>query len=509
MRYLPVRARAAARIEPLEARQLLSLTPALPVTDPTAPADCGCGGGHDANTIHVDDDRQQCRDADFTSIQAAVLAAPPFSTIHVCPGLYNEQVTVPKTLTLLGSSHDRSAARSTGGADPQHDSIVQFETIFGIFDLEADNIVLDGFVVENNPLGPGVFTSRLFSGYCIERNTIQNNVFGLYINNRGPTQAVVRGNWFNGNNQPGAAGGDGIYSDQGLFNALVERNVFTGHESASMVFTSFLGINQDVVVTHNAIIDDSSIAVFNTENMVIEKNFLRRPSGSGIFLGGGNTNVLVDGNLVDASTSSGIVDSGENGLPADVGVVITRNLIGDAGGNGVSLRAADGVQVKRNIVLRSALSGIRLGNTSGNNLIAGNLSLHNMLDGVRVVEQSSNNRIVGNTMRQNDEHDAHDDTVGGGTAGTANYWIDNNCKTENRPGICGHSDDDDAFYSAEESSYSTTLSADPLAGGDIVIPTYDTPAEPIVPVLLDLGVLSLPTVLGNRTETPWLDADAA
>ena len=499
MFHTPVPARTPARVEPLEGRQLFSLVPAAPlVPPPTGPT-----------TYHVDDDRQQCPDAEFTSIQAAVLAAPPGSIIHVCPGLYNEQVTVPKTLTLLGSSHDRSAARSTGGPDPRHDSIVQFESIFGIFDLEAPDIVLDGFVVQNNTLGPGVFTSRFFSGYLVERNTIQNNVFGLYFNNSGPTQTVARGNWFNGNNQPGAAGGDGIYSDQGLFNALIEQNVFTGHESASMVFTSFLGINRDVVVRRNAIIDDSSIAIFNTENMIVEKNFLRRPSGSGIFLGGGNTNVVVDNNLIDASTSSGIVDSGENGLPADVGVVITRNLIGDAGGNGISLRAADGVRVKRNIVLRSALSGVRLGNASTNNLVADNLSLHNGLDGIRVVEQSSNNTITHNTMRQNAEHDAHDNTTGAGTAGTANYWIDNNCKTENRPGLCDCGCNDDDSLAAQEASYSTTLSTDPLAGSDIVIPTYDTPAESLVPVLADLGILTLPTKLTSSTEKPWLDADVA
>src|SRR5581483_1337270 len=134
----------------------------------------------------------------------------------------------------------------------------------------------------------------------------------------------------------------------------------------------------------------------------------------------------------------------------------------------------------------------RLGSASSNNLIADNLSLHNTLDGIRVVEQSSNNRIVGNTMRQNDGFDAHDDTVGPGTAGTANYWIDNNCKTSDPPGLCdcgcaGHSAaaDDSSTFAAQEQSYSTTLSTDPLASGGIVIPTYDTPAETPVPVVAD------------------------
>jgi hypothetical protein len=39
-------------------------------------------------------------------------------------------------------------------------------------------------------------------------------------------------------------------------------------------------------------------------------------------------------------------------------------------------------------------------------------------------------------MDRNAEHDCHDDSVGLGTAGTANLWIKNHGRTENRPGLC-------------------------------------------------------------------------
>jgi hypothetical protein len=38
----------------------------------------------------------------FTSIQAAVMTVPPGSTIKVCPGTYNEQVTIAQPLNLVG-----------------------------------------------------------------------------------------------------------------------------------------------------------------------------------------------------------------------------------------------------------------------------------------------------------------------------------------------------------------------------------------------------------------------
>jgi hypothetical protein len=56
---------------------------------------------HGASLL-VDDDKVQCPNATFTSIQAAVLAANPGDKINVCPGTYNEQVKITKRLTIQG-----------------------------------------------------------------------------------------------------------------------------------------------------------------------------------------------------------------------------------------------------------------------------------------------------------------------------------------------------------------------------------------------------------------------
>lgn len=39
-------------------------------------------------------------------------------------------------------------------------------------------------------------------------------------------------------------------------------------------------------------------------------------------------------------------------------------------------------------------------------------------------------------MLGNVEHDCHDESVGDGTAGTANFWEGNFGETQNRPGLC-------------------------------------------------------------------------
>jgi hypothetical protein len=64
-------------------------------------------GDHDHDNDHsatllVDDDKVECPNAGFTSIQAAVNAAGSGDRINVCPGIYREQVKVNKPLTIRG-----------------------------------------------------------------------------------------------------------------------------------------------------------------------------------------------------------------------------------------------------------------------------------------------------------------------------------------------------------------------------------------------------------------------
>ncbi len=57
--------------------------------------------GDGSQTIVVDD-TMVCPSADYPSIQAAVTAASPGDLILVCPGVYNEQVKIPKPLRIRG-----------------------------------------------------------------------------------------------------------------------------------------------------------------------------------------------------------------------------------------------------------------------------------------------------------------------------------------------------------------------------------------------------------------------
>src|ERR1700741_5424567 len=48
----------------------------------------------------VDDDKVECPNAGFNRIQDAVDAASPGDQIHICKGVYVEQVAIRKSLTI-------------------------------------------------------------------------------------------------------------------------------------------------------------------------------------------------------------------------------------------------------------------------------------------------------------------------------------------------------------------------------------------------------------------------
>jgi hypothetical protein len=57
---------------------------------------------HHGPQLLVDNDKVQCPNAQYTSIQTAVNAAPAGATINVCPGTYPETVRIAKPLTVRG-----------------------------------------------------------------------------------------------------------------------------------------------------------------------------------------------------------------------------------------------------------------------------------------------------------------------------------------------------------------------------------------------------------------------
>ena len=159
----------------------------------------------------------------------------------------------------------------------------------------------------------------------------------------------------------------------------------------------------------------------------------------------GISNVSSEGTTIAHNASShnqrnGIVVARPHGSYAPLSVTVAYNHSSDNGVAGIAIIHGGVSAVSYNHLSGNAQDGIIL-HESFDNVIERNHSTTNGLDGIGVKDHpgtplSARNAIRQNHVSDNAEHDCHDESVGAGTAGTANVWEHNHAETENRPGLC-------------------------------------------------------------------------
>jgi parallel beta-helix repeat protein len=392
-------------------------------------------------TLQVDDDLADCKKADFTSIQAAVKAAQPGDEIQVCEGTYIEQVTIPGTKDGLELRSKKKLAAviqappgmtepgivHVNGAD---DVTIRGFTIKGPFtDLSGlrTGIFVGGggsaSIEENHiteiraePLngvqnGVGILVGRGSTGESgsatIERNLIDDyQKGGIVVDNTG-SSAAIHDNDIVGAGPTSVIVQNGIQISNGA-SADIRKNSITGNDFIGPVAAvGVLLFNPDEVsAAHNKVTENGvGVYVINAEDMELKHNDIFDSSNVGIIL--------------DSVTES----------------LLAHNKIKNSGADGISMVNSHDNDLRHNKVENSAGHGISLDN-SDNNRIDHNQSKNNSGDGLHVTNDSAGNQITHNKMRDNGGFDCYDDTLGGGTAGTDNFWEENSGETENRDGLC-------------------------------------------------------------------------
>src|SRR6266404_3954361 len=350
----------------------------------------------DPQMLIVDDDGMQCPQARFTRINDAVSAAAPGAIIRVCPGTYRESVHVNKPGLVL------QAARQQGQA------------------TECQSPSTPDPMSVGTQLGIGIFTDRISSGYDIRHNVVQNNTFGIDVNNHpGGNTTYVRENCLRNNNLNLSQGGFGVFSNVGLSNALIENNYCTGQRGWCILLTG--GPNVNVAVDHNESVDDSTIGLFVTSNFTLNYNKVINPANTALMLGTADINGQVSFNNLYGGSSSA------NGISINASLGFANPGLG----------VAHTLYVKSNKVTAFNWDGIHLDDGTFSNTLVTNRAENNVMAGIRATGQSSNNTIQDNHMR-GDHPDCYDDTHGMGTSGTANFWIRDIGFTEFPAGICKH-----------------------------------------------------------------------
>ncbi|MEU1519743.1 hypothetical protein ABZ490_47825 [Streptomyces sp. NPDC005811] len=365
-----------------------------------------------------------CPNSTYTTIGDALAAAVPGDTVHVCPGTYAEIVNVTKSdITLEGETTRPQNCDVFAEPDPTADSVIQATNTIGegIVNLREDNIRLRGFTIQNNQGstfgGYGVNTVVGHSGYLVTNNVIQGNPAGMYYNTSGTIQSEVANNCIRLNNtgfgmQPAA--GNGVYSDQGVDNALIDNNAFFQNKNGAITLDKYQNTVR-VDINHNVSHQDESLLnIFRSNDSLVTDNQAVGNTGAAIFIGDDNHGLQILRNNIQGS-DAGIRSGTFVDLPSDQ-VRISDNTIQD------SMR--DGISAGPDSLTNSTIS---------DNSVTG--SGH---DGVLIEGNAGNggNTVTGNVVQNSVHFDCEDLTVGARTAGTADTWTANQAATSNPAALC-------------------------------------------------------------------------
>jgi parallel beta-helix repeat protein len=333
--------------------------------------DAGCWTGFEpsfrvaasaTNDVVVNDDTTgpgpagaDCANPDFSTIHDAVNAAVPGTTILVCAGTYNENVTLNKPLTLRGA---QAGVDATTRNAPGAESIVSGGSgnPFVIQGIGAgDSDVIDGFTITHSgsSAGIGVFAG---SGHLFRDNVISGDTYAINGAYQGSTLYRNRvENSSIGFEANTAAHIDGVTVSSNRFENVANYAIHLISGGAAPHTGTLIKNNTDVGGTGNFMVLD------NTDGATVTGNTVSNNAASALFFGGSNDNTLISNNRISGATSAvrlttlfhagepnddltitgNVLDGNTRGVFADAGAVTSRLEIH---GNAIAGNSTAGIE---------------------------------------------------------------------------------------------------------------------------------------------------------------------
>lgn len=462
---------------------------------------------------------------EFATIQSAINAANTGDTVLVDPGIYQEQLTISKSITVEADSgcDQRCQGNSAIILAPTNLAAPTVADPGAIVHITGSGVCADvsGFVIEGaaatstTPAGDAnlLYGVRVdgSANAVISFNTIANIVDASGLVNGDLSSSfgvgVSVGNAGDSDDGLGAQVGTAIISLNNITNyqrgGIVVSN--TG-SSAAIALNSIVGTSVSPADSITGVeISEGAVGLVSLNAISNNTNNANQSSGDGcgvlLFAPGQGTTVAANaiyGNDYGVFGDSVVANSCGQGISFSYnaqfsGDSCTSFSLGAFNGCGVSYQSGQGtvpylgffgnnygvfgnnfaggacggqggISVSSNIITGNTFNGIELDNSSGvtisgnyassnggstlyygdggiylyqstNNIITNNQTLNNYGSGIFMDVGSAGNTITGNTASgnyysiPNVSADLVDETIGSGTAGTANTWASNDAVT--------------------------------------------------------------------------------
>ncbi|MGC8627948.1 MAG: right-handed parallel beta-helix repeat-containing protein [Acidimicrobiales bacterium] len=285
-----------------------------------------------------------CATASYSSIEAAIAAAAPGSTVVACPGTYHGGVVVTKPLTLLGVDATVDAAGSDNGIT-----------------VPVPGVTVEGFTVEG-AIGEGVLVvgkpGHPVTHVAIIGNVVKGNDLG------NPTGGPISTSHYRECNASGKVPGD---CGEGIHLMVVASSVVSGNlvedNSGGILVTDEFGPSDHNVIEYNVVRDnvlDCGITMPSHSTTAFVKGHLV-PAAGGVY-----DNVVEHNTVIGNGTKgqgAGVLLAVAAPGGADYDNTVADNTIEGNGQSGVTVHMhAPGQYLDGNVVE---------GNTIGVNDITG------------------------------------------------------------------------------------------------------------------------------------------
>jgi hypothetical protein len=306
---------------------------------------------------------RNCHSAGYSTVQAAVDAAPAGGTVVVCRGTYTEDVIISNPLKLLGNHgaviHGSSTAN--GNCDQLGPNGPGTAPCLAAITIKSSHVAVEGLTV-TGAIGEGILATGSLAGHSIGHVLVEGNrVLGNDVGGIPPTTASPYPQCVEFGEVPGDCG-EGIHL-MGVERSVVSHNLVKGN-SGGVLLTDEFGPTDHNVIAHN----------------IVTKN-------------------LFDCGITAPGHNPFALDSSGNPQPTVAGVydnVISHNRITGNGTSGegagvLFANAGPGTGSYDNLVTHNYIAG---------NELAG-VTLHAHPLGPGLFEDLSGNRIVHNTIGTN------------------------------------------------------------------------------------------------------------
>lgn len=335
----------------------------------------------------------------FATVQGGVNAVEEGGSVHVQAGNYTENVTIGKTLNLLGADASSTVINAVGGGRPisidrADNTVVSGLTINGYGDWLAVAMKVDtseGVIVRNNRMDTGGGLTLLNSNYStIEQNTLGGNGSIHFVRS---WNNMIRDNTLNVL-YPGHI----LLLRDSQNNSVINNTIIGNPEDASCTGIRINHSSNNLISNNTTQGFRAHILVTYSDDMIIANNAISGNRGS------------------TGETGGGVV------MYHSSGSVVVNNLISDTIDSAIVLfGASSNNQVKGNTI-SSSERGIEVYYHSNDNLLVNN-QVSTSGSGI-ILRDTSGNSIYHNNLINNSKQAYDDGDNEWSFNGQGNYWSD-------------------------------------------------------------------------------------